>query len=211
MTLDQKHLQLIYESAIVSKTDYFLLEDVSNFDWSVFFERYSFYRQTFHYLLEDFEKILSSDKQDIYKIRTRNDLKFALYINFLSKDNVAAKILSSVVSNLQDRTLKQVQKVANETKHPIVHIAFEDDNKNTHLTNKVGLQTFSVLGDVERALKASFDERNFRPDLLVIYIKKDEQRRLEVYKRFFNQIFENLQNTYVDTTASKDYNLVYCF
>lgn len=211
MNIDQKHLQLIYGSAIVNKTDYFLLEDVSNFNWSVFFERYSFYQQTFHYLLEDFERILSSDKQDIYKIQTRNDLTFTLYVNFLSKDNVSAKILSSIVSNLQDGILREIQTIANNTKTPIVHIAFEDENKNTHLTNKVGLQTFSVLGDVERALKSSFDERTFRPDLLVVHIKKDEQRRLEVYKRFFEQVFENLKNAYVDTTASKDYNLVYCF
>ena len=211
MTIDQKHLHLIYDSAVVSKTDYFLLEDVSNFDWLIFFERYAFYQQTFHYLLEDFQKVLSSNEQDVYEIQTKKDLKFNLYVNFLSKNNISNRILSSIVSNLQDESLKDVQKVAKLTKHPIVHVAFEDENKNTHLTNKVGLQTFSVLGDVERALKASFDERTFRPDLMIIYIKKNEERRLEVYKRFFKQIFANLSRVYVDETASKDYNLVYCF
>jgi hypothetical protein len=209
--LDKKHLQIIYESAVVSKTDYFLLEDVSNFDWSIFFERYAFYQQTFHYLLEDFKKVLSNSEQDVYEIQTKKDLKFNLYINFLSKDNVSDKILSSIVSNLQDESIRDVQKVAKLTKHPIVHVAFEDENKNTHLTNKVGLQTFSVLGDVEKSLKRSFNDRLFRPDLIIIYIKKEEPRRLEVYKRFFKQTFANLTRVCIDETASKDYNLVYCF
>ena len=209
---DDKTLEFLYEESVSKKTDYLVMENVEDFDWDYFWNRYIFCEQVFYTLFESFEKVKSSEKSDVYEIVTTNGLKFLGYINYLTVSDIDNRFINTIVGNMGDREiLKALQDKIKETTQPILNVNFEDGNQETKLTGKVGNYTFSVLSGIRQSVIDSLYNRSASPDIMIVNINKNEPKRLEIYQKFFKRCFPKFKNYYIDKNFGAEYDLVYIY
>jgi hypothetical protein len=209
---DDKTLEFLYEESVSKKTDYLVMENIEDFDWDYFWNRYIFCEQVFYTLFESFEKVKSSEKSDVYEIVTTNGLKFLGYINYLTISDIDNRFINTIVGNMSDReVLNALQEKIKETTQPILNVNFEDEENQTKITGKVGNYTFSVLSGIRQSIIDSLYNRKAAPDIMIVNINKNEPKRLEIYQKFFKRCFPKFKNFYIDKNFSADYDLVYIY
>ena len=212
--MDKKDLDVLnflYEESCQNKTDYLVLENVENFDWEYFWNRYIFCEQVCFNLYESFERIKTSERSDVYKITTTTGLVFTGYVNYLTKEDIDNRLVNTIIGNLDDREeIKKIQDVL-KTGKSILNVNFQDSEGNTKLTGNVGNYTFSVLSGIRNSIVDSIYNRNADISMMIVNIAKNEPRRLEIYQRFFKKCFPKFKNLYIDKNFSQDYNLIYIY
>lgn len=208
--MTEKDLKLVFEHTIALRTDFLLLEDVDNFDWDFFWSSFYGGLQDSQLFCESVELSSQTEKTDIYKIVLSDGSEFELFINFLTKSDADGTIMSSVISNLdQQEILADLTMAVKNSEAPVLNINFRDSQGNVKLTGLVGNRSFSVIRGVQKGIIQSITKRTKKwPDVLFFYISKQEERKLEFFKRVFIHMFPTLNMEWVDTTNSV-YNLAY--
>jgi hypothetical protein len=208
MNADQIEIQLLYEKMLYKHLDYLLIENVDNFDWNEFFRQYkmAYYNYNPKCIFEDYKRIESTDKADIYKIffKEHLDLDFTLQINLLPKKYLEDKILTLTYSVKSPVLIKDLKNTIEKTKENILYVAFQDKNQNKNITGEVGNYSWSVMKGVEHCILDHYTFRNSLPDILIFRVYKNENRRIELYKNFFkNVVAHGLTNTLIDDSDSQ--------
>ena len=203
-------LEEIYDQTVASRTDFLLLEDVTNFDWDYFWKMYIITDQNIQQLEEEFLLVKDAKEYDQYAVTASGGPKFELWVNFISKENTSNRIQGSLASNLKDgKILAEIQKRVDETDYPVLNVNFKDSENNIHLTGKVGNYTTTIIRSVKKAIVSSLYRRSEgAPDVLFFLILKSEGRKLEFFKKAYALMFAKLVHQYTDT-SDPVYDLVY--
>ena len=137
--------------------------------------RHFFFEQNFSPLLEKFELIESTPRNDKYLITATNGMEFELYVNFLKPSDVDERILNALVFDKHHKKeLEKIQEILLLTQNPIVNINFRDSEKNVSITGKVGNYSHSVIGGIKKGVLHSISNRGGTlPDIVFFFIKKD--------------------------------------
>jgi hypothetical protein len=207
---DTKKIQLLYEETLAKQTDYFLLENVENFNWDGFWNRYYFCESMYCYLFEEYKKLEeeSDQNKDVYEITLSNNLKFKVFLNFLDKNKLQNQLMFTMMNYKNEQTSNLYNTFKNTNKD-ILNISFEDGNREVTLTGNVGNYTYSVLSGIKQSILNSLTTRNIKPDILVLYVKKNESKRLKVYQKFFKNIFTFLDSKLIDEKYDNEHYLTY--
>ena len=212
--MNDRILELVYESTKDPNYDYLLIENVDNFDWERFWEVFIICKQSLYPLYESFEKVDSNANTDLYDVIATNGTPFRLSITFHNKSHFYQLLLRTISSNFGHKDyLTQLQNVAEETSNPIMSISFEDGQGSIRTTNKLGNYAYSVIHSIENAIITSIHERSGQrlPDILYYYILKSEQRKLNFFIKAIENVFPHFKNYYIDENSDNKFNLAYFY
>ena len=221
MTTDE---QKIYDSYLQSY-DYLLIEDVTNFNWDTFFERYffeSFYIFEKVTLISDIPNNFGEDSADFkYKVELSNGQKFIVDIAMLLASNCIMQIRDDIQQNMSkgiDHTAKQLEAVKRcleDKKDQYVCIcSFKDDKNRLNVTGAVGKYSASVLKSVERAIKETLYHSRYKSKtcMFAFISSKAESKRHELYKQLIGRTNSHpFKHITEDTTTSEHYNKIYLY
>ena len=203
---DLKKIAMLYERAGCEESDFLLIEDGEDFDWETFASKYRRIKTVNGdvSLCESIEIISSTPEQDCYKTN-HSGFELFLYINFKSKtsldtplltllSNSAKPSLNKEISNIEDpiqnpALIRDLINTVKCTKEPIIHIAFEDSDKNTHITNKFGISSLSIASSIEDILNDSIARRTYHPEVVFFEISRTEKKRKKIYQKMIKQIY----------------------
>jgi len=211
--MNDRILELVYESTKAPNYDYLLIENVDNFNWERFWSVFYICKQCLTPLYESFEKKDSNEYTDLYEVVATNGMSFKLSVSLYDKQHVYKDLLSTLFMNFEDRhILAGLQKAVDETEHPIITINFKDYQDEIKTTNKLGNYAYSVVQSIKDAIVTSLHEKNKRfPDVLYFFILKSEQRKLDFFVKMIGRIFPRLKNYYVDENSDNELNLAYFY
>jgi len=211
--MNDRVLELVYESTKAPSYDYLLIENVDNFDWERFWNVFIICKQSLYPLYESFEKIDSNDYTDLYEVTATNGMHFKLSVSLYDKQHIYKNLMNTLFLNFEDKHfLASLQKAVDETEHPIITINFKDSENEIKTTNKLGNYAYSVIQGIRDAIITSLHERNKRfPDVLFFYILKSEQRKLDFFVKMIGKIFPRFKNYYVDKNSNEEFNLAYFY
>ena len=187
MKNDFEKLEMLYEATIKNQTDALLLEnfDVEK-DWDFLWSRFTVCFNSCYQLYEALEISSSTKQQDIYDLTISEDLKFKIAINFIDKQKLDNRLMTTAAYASSNEDFKNLKQAITNTPHPIMHIYFEDKTGNKNLTGLARNFTFAVFGGVKDAILKSIATRaETRPDIVFVDIDNREPKRLRVYKKFF--------------------------
>ena len=185
---DEKRLQSLYEVTVRNRTDILVNENISvENDWDFVWSRFALCNNACFELYEKLEIISSSDNQDSYELTTTNNLKFKIFVNFLSKSLLDNRLLTAAMFNKDRELYKQLADTVKKTPNPIMNVFFADESDNIKLTGLVKNYTFAVFGGVKDAIENSLASKfDTPPHVVFVDLDKREPRRLQIYKKFFS-------------------------
>jgi len=220
MNNDIKKINILYESMLYKNLDYLLLEEVENFDWDSFFERYEFDKcnifESFR-ILQDTELTKNGSFKRKYEIDI-NDIKFYVYLSM----HILSDLEKSYSTNLlgldkHSERSKPVLEILNIIKeYPdsyMINIYFEDSDSNVKLSGTVGNYSLSVLRNVERCLSDFIYSKNLLSNTKIIsfQVDKNESRRIKLYDQFMIRCgyINFFPNIIIDNITNKNYVKLY--
>ena len=211
--MNDRILELVYESTKAPNYDYLLIENVDNFNWDRFWSVFYTCKQCLTPLYESFEKKDSNEYTDLYEVVATNGMSFKLSVSLYDKQHVYKDLLSTLFMNFEDRhILADLRKAVDKTEHPIITINFKDSQDEIKTTNKLGNYAYSVIQSIKDAIVTSLHERNERfPDVLYFFILKSEQRKLDFFVKMIERIFPRFKNYYIDENSDNELNLAYFY
>lgn len=205
--------------------DYLLLEDVTNFNWDAFFERYffeSFYIFEKVTLISDIPNNFGEDSADFkYEVELSNGKKFIVDISMLLASNCIMQIQDDIQQNISrgaEHTAQQLELVKQclETNkyHYVCVCSFKDDKNRLNVTGEAGKYSVSVLKSVERAIKETLYHSRYKLKtcMFAFISSKAESKRHEIYKQLISRTnAHQFKNIVEDTTTSEQYNKIYLY
>jgi hypothetical protein len=201
--------------------DYLQIENVDNFDWDLFLERY--YLKKF-YLAEAFtyqgSTKIPNGSQFSYHIITAQNSIFNVFLNWID----ASSRLMDETLNYMNSKLYQSDDVENfKTVYELtknnpskkqLFILFANQNNQTHITNQTKEnESFTVFKSLEDSLRHfyTFSPEKLDDTLMVKFmISKAEPKRLKLYQKIWKkfQYLEMFQNILVDKFSNPTHYVV---
>lgn len=195
--------------------DYLSVNDVSNFKWDDFFNRYHE-----NYIFESIEQPLKI-KDEVRKNNVRH-IQYTFSINehqFLSiLDAIPCEI---EISSLREDMVKyQMEKISTKPFEDLISLyqdnlnklvlkyQFRDSTGETFITNKLENQAFAVLKIAQKCLLLGLSELNIDNILCIeFHVAKSESRRLDLYKKLLERtaIGSKFSKSFTDSVADKKY------
>lgn len=174
-------------------------------NWDQLYDEYLRYEWMYGMICESVELISQTEDKFIYKIiADRNpDLEIYLHITLLNKDKISNKVISLLYSNQNNKItqalIKDLQNTVNKTTLPIIHISFADKEGKMDITNKGGRYVLSIFNALNLCF-TNFQARNKGlPDLVFYSVYTIEEKRVNLYQKFFKDIFYfKLKNSFID-------------
>lgn len=221
MTKDE---QAIYDS-YMHAYDYLLLEDVTNFNWDTFFERYffeSFYIFEKVTLISDIPNNFGEDSADFkYEIELSNNKKFIVDISMLLASSCIRQIHNDIQQNMSNNfkhtaeQLAAVKQCLESKKNQYVCVcSFKDDKGRLNVTGEVGKYSVSVLKSVESAIKETLYHSRYKSKtcMFAFISSKLESKRHQIYNQLISRTNSHPFNHIVeDTTTNTQFNKIYLF
>lgn len=226
MDKDDSNIIKIYENSnyiLLSKgMDYLNTEDVINYNWDLFEERYAYAKLHLNEKFEyDGEKDLGNlQKEFLYTITTPDNSVFHVKLNLYPNSN---KIMDTALlvsrSNGTDKNedyKKLLDKLKRNTEKYQLYISFYDSENTYKLTNKnkQSNESFVVFRSLENALNHFMYVLNYKDivDVIKFYVDINEKNRIALYNRIAKKILnDNFKNSLEDNLTDSRYILYTIF
>jgi hypothetical protein len=197
MDKDDSNIFKIYENSnyiLFSKgMDYLNTENVINYNWDLFEERYAYAKL---HLNEKFEyegeiDLGNSQKEFLYTITTPDNsifhVKLNLYPNSIKIMDTSLLVSRSNGTDKNEDYKKLLDKVKTNTEKYQLYISFYDSENNYKLTNKnkQSNESFVVFRSLENALNHFMYVLNYKDivDIIKFYVDINEKNRIALYNR----------------------------
>ena len=226
MDKDDSNIFKIYENSnyiLHSKgMDYLNTEDVINYNWDLFEERYAYAKihlnEKFEY---DGEKDLgNSQKEFLYTITTPDNsifhVKLNLYLNSNKIMDTALLVSRSNGTDKNESYKKLLYKVKENAQKYQLYISFYDSENAYKLTNKnkQSNESFVVFKSLENTLNHFMYILNYKDvvDVIKFYVDTNEKNRIALYNRISKRVLNNdFKNTLEDDLTDSRYILYTIF
>jgi hypothetical protein len=220
MKSDCSNITVLYESILYKNLDYLLLDNVDNFNWDIFFERYDFDKSN---IFESFINLGDTPINQTGSFKRKyeidiNNLKFYVHIAVHLLSDIRNSLSSNLIGlNKDSNSYKSLSEIVNMTKlHPdsyMCNIYFEDSNNNIKLTGSVGNYSLSVLRNVERCVKDLIHDKNIQKDIQILsfQVDKRETKRINLYRQFMHRsgFLRIFPNELLDEVSNNNYDKLY--
>ena len=226
MDKDDFNIFQIYENSnyiLFSKgMDYLNTENVINYNWDLFEERYAYAKLHLNEKFEyDGERDLgNSQKEFLYTITTPDNsifhVKLNLYPNSIKIMDTSLLVSRSNGTDKNEDYKKLLDKVKTNTEKYQLYISFYDSENNYKLTNKnkQSNESFVVFRSLENALNHFMYVLNYKDivDIIKFYVDINEKNRIALYNRIANKILnDNFKNSLEDNLTDSRYILYTIF
>jgi hypothetical protein len=226
MDKDDFNIFEIYENSnyiLFSKgMDYLNTENVINYNWDLFEERYAYAKL---HLNEKFEyegeiDLGNSQKEFLYTITTPDNsifhVKLNLYPNSIKIMDTSLLVSRSNGTDKNEDYKKLLDKVKTNTEKYQLYISFYDSENNYKLTNKnkQSNESFVVFRSLENALNHFMYVLNYKDivDIIKFYVDINEKNRIALYNRISKKILnDNFKNSLEDNLTDSRYILYTIF
>jgi hypothetical protein len=226
MDKDDSNIFKIYENSnyiLFSKgMDYLNTENVINYNWDLFEERYAYAKL---HLNEKFEyegeiDLGNSQKEFLYTITTPDNsifhVKLNLYPNSIKIMDTSLLVSRSNGTDKNEDYKKLLDKVKTNTEKYQLYISFYDSENNYKLTNKnkQSNESFVVFRSLENALNHFMYVLNYKDivDIIKFYVDINEKNRIALYNRISKKILnDNFKNSLEDNLTDSRYILYTIF
>jgi len=226
MDKDDSNIFKIYENSnyiLFSKgMDYLNTENVINYNWDLFEERYAYAKLHLNEKFEyDGERDLgNSQKEFLYTITTPDNSLFHVKLNLYPNSN---KIMDTSLlvsrSNGTDKHedyKKLLDKLKTNPEKYQLYISFYDSENNYKLSNKnkQSNESFVVFRSLENSLNHFMHVLNYKDivNIIKFYVDINEKNRIALYNRIAKKILsDNFKNSLEDTLTDSRYILYTIF
>jgi hypothetical protein len=221
MKSDSVKIKVLYESILYKNLDYLLLDNVDDFNWELFFQRYNFDKSN---IFESFINLgdtpinQSGSFKRKYEIVINKNLKFYVHVAVHLLSDIQNSLSSNLIGlNKDSESYKSLSNLIDITKlHPdsyMCNVYFEDSNNNINLTGSVGNYSLSVLRNVERCVKDVIHDKNLQKNIQIIsfQVDKNESKRINLYKQFMHRsgFLSIFPNEILDQVSNNSYDKLY--
>jgi hypothetical protein len=217
MNLDSKSIFNLYKQLFCEKMDYLNTDDISNYNWEVFEENYSYAKL---HLNESFEYLGNDQSCFRYKITTPDNKIYNVAINIYRNDTKLMDCAMLVSRSKNSANHELYQKLYNSVKsNPEmyqIYLIFSDSNNNVKLTNdnNKNNESFVVFRSLEQSIHHFMHILNYNDKVNVarFYVANNELKRIELYKRLMKRVMGSTFHYYLeDDITDNSYKLITLF
>lgn len=220
MSRDIKQIYVLYESILYKNLDYLLLDDVENFNWDLFFDRYEFDKCN---IFESFQSLGDEvlTKNGSFKRKYEIDIngrKFYVHLSMHILSDLENSFSSNLIgidknSTYSKPALDILDIIKNYPDSYMLNVYFEDSDSNIKISGSVGNYSLSVLRNVERSAKDFLNSNGllYKTQIISFQVDKNETKRIRLYDQFMNRMGYNIifPNKIIDTVTSNSYDKLY--